>query len=129
MRALFMALTCCLTILTVHEVQAGPSPARDEINALLDRLQASGCHFDRNGSLHTGTEAKEHLLKKLAYMEKRGTVETTEQFIDLAASGSSSSGKPYLVKCANAAAVPSKAWLTDQLRLVRAPAGAASSPR
>ena len=127
MREFVLALACCLAVLMLPEARAAASPARAEINALLDRLEASGCKFERNGSLHSGKEARKHLLKKLAYMEDRGTVESTEQFIDLAASGSSVSGKPYLVKCGNAAPVQSKVWLTQELLALRAPRGAASA--
>lgn len=99
------------------------APVRAEIDALLGKLQASGCQFNRNGSWYSGVEAKDHLLRKLAYFEDKGTVQTTEQFIDLAASKSSSSGKPYLVKCSNEPAAESQQWLTRQLPAIRGAAG------
>ena len=106
---------------------AGPTsaPVRAEIDALLARFQASGCQFSRNGSWHDGAEARTHLLRKLDYIEGKTTVQSTEQFIELAASRSSSSGKPYLVKCGAQAPVSSQAWLTQQLATIRGPAGKA----
>ncbi|MDG0831594.1 hypothetical protein EXH51_02420 [Pelomonas saccharophila] len=113
------------------EAIAAPLPpaARAEVNALLNRLQASGCEFNRNGSWYTGAEAKAHLLKKLDYLEGKDMVQTPEQFIERGASDSSMSGKPYLVRCAGSKApVESAQWLKAELQTVRA-MRAASSPR
>ncbi|MDR7298673.1 hypothetical protein J2X16_004041 [Pelomonas aquatica] len=106
-----------------------PASARAEVDALLSHLQASGCEFNRNGSWYAGADAKAHLLKKLDYLEGKDLVKTAEQFIERGASGSSMSGKPYLVRCAGKAPVESARWLTAELRQVRAARAAASSPR
>lgn len=102
--------------------QAAPLPAaaRAEVDALLTRLQSSGCQFNRNGSWYNGADARTHLLRKLEYLEKKDLVKNAEQFIDLGASTSSSSGKPYMVKCGAAAPVESKAWLNAELKAIRA---------
>lgn len=105
-----------------------PPSARAEVDALLTRLQSSGCEFHRNGSWYAGAEARAHLLKKLDYLEGKALVTTAEQFIERGASGSSMSGKPYLVRCAGQAPVESARWLTAELQALRA-ARAASSPR
>jgi len=97
-----------------------PVPARAEVDALLTRLQASGCQFNRNGSWYNGADARTHLLRKLEYLEKKDLVKNAEQFIDLGASTSSSSGKPYMVKCGSAAPMESKAWLGAELKAIRA---------
>ena len=97
-----------------------PAPARAEVDALLTRLQASGCQFNRNGSWYSGADAKVHLQRKLEYLEKKDLVKNAEQFIDLGASSSSSSGKPYMVRCGTAAPVESKAWLSAELKAIRA---------
>lgn len=97
-----------------------PAPARAEVDALLVRLQASGCQFNRNGSWYSGAEARSHLQRKLEYLENKDMVKNAEQFIDIGAAGSSVSGKPYLVKCGAAAPVESKAWLTAELKAIRA---------
>jgi hypothetical protein len=115
--ALALALAACAVL-------AGPTaaPVRAEIDVLLARLAASGCRFNRNGSWYDAAEARTHLLRKLDAIEGRGTVQNTEQFIQLAASGSSMSGKPYLVRCNGAAPVESRQWLTEQLAQVRSAA-------
>ncbi len=96
-----------------------PPAARAEVDALLNRLQTSGCEFNRNGSWYAGAAAKAHLLKKLDYLEGKDMVQTAEQFIARGASGSSMSGKPYLVRCAGKAPVESAKWLTTELQRVR----------
>jgi Family of unknown function (DUF5329) len=108
------AIWCCISM-----AAPTPVPVRAEIDALLARLQTSGCQFSRNGTSYSGSKAKEHLLRKLKYIEDRGTVQSTEQFIELAASSSSSSGKPYEVRCGSAAPIKSQQWLTNELAALR----------
>ena len=66
-----------------------PAPVRAEIDALLARLEASGCEFNRNDAWHPAVQAKTHLLRKLEAVEKRTMVSTTERFIELAGTSSS----------------------------------------
>ena len=106
-------------LLTPMLAAAAPSPVRVEVDALLGRLQASDCQFNRNGSWYSGAEAGAHLTKKMEYMEDRNMVKTTEDFVLLGASTSSMSGKAYLVRCGKAEAVESKKWLLDQLKAMR----------
>ena len=110
--------------LLASTVLASPTsaPVRAEIDAVLAKLQSSGCQFDRNGSWYSSSEAKNHILRKLDYLEGKTTIQSTEQFIELAASKSSSSGKPYHVKCGTEAALESQQWLNKQLLVIRASA-------
>lgn len=101
---------------------AQAASARGEIDALLSRLENSGCEFNRNGSWHSGPEAKGHLLRKLEYLEKKNMATNAEQFIDLGASASSTSGKAYQVRCPGEAAVPSRQWLSAELQKLRSAA-------
>lgn len=104
-------------------VLAGPTPppVRAEIEALLGRITASNCQFERNRSWHSGAEARTHLLRKLDYIEKRSeTITRTEQFIEFAASKSSFTGRHYRVKCGSGEPVESRAWLTHELETLRA---------
>jgi hypothetical protein len=102
--------------------------AKAEIDGLMQRLEASGCEFNRNCTWHTAAEAKSHLLTKLKNLEDRGSVQTTEQFIELAASSSSMSGQPYLVRCGGGASVQSRPWLLSQLQVMRAAKRAKGAP-
>jgi hypothetical protein len=121
-----------LALTNIFFVAAAATPlspvTRSEIDGLMGRLEAAKCEFSRNGKWYTGAEAKSHLLRKLQYLEERGAVQTTEQFIELAATGSSVSGQPYLVKCDNGAPVASGTWLRAQLQAVRQSMPAKSSP-
>ena len=119
MRSLLAVLLLLAASLTAL---ADPAPpvARTEIDALLAKLQASACEFNRNGSWYNADQAKSHLQMKLKYLEDRNLVQTTEQFIERAATGSSMSGKPYLVRCMPSAPVESGVWLTTELKAVRA---------
>ena len=122
-----------LFLVTVSFAAAGQSAslspaARAEIDALLSGLEASSCTFHRNGTWYPATEAKSHLLRKLKYLEDRGMVRSAEQFIELAASSSSTSDQPYLVKCGSGTPVQSGAWLRAQLEVVRSSGRAKSAP-
>jgi hypothetical protein len=108
-------------LLASSAIAAPLAPAASaEIDALLSRLESSGCQFNRNGSWYPAPEARDHLVRKLDWLKDKGLVESAEQFIERAASGSSVSGKPYLVRCGNGAPVESRTWLTTQLKSIRA---------
>jgi hypothetical protein len=99
---------------------AGPDEAtRAEVAHLLKYLESSGCQFQRNGSWYASARAAEHLNQKYEYLLKKGLVTNAESFIERAATQSSRSGKPYSVKCGDAAAVASAAWLSEELSKFR----------
>ena len=118
LRGLLLLVLTCVLIAQAAAAPLAPG-ARAEIDALMSRLEGSGCDFYRNGTWHKAAEAKSHLLRKLKYLEERGAVQSTEQFIELAASGSSLSGEPYLVRCREDAPLRSQTWLRSQLRMIR----------
>jgi hypothetical protein len=122
-------LTVLATCIVAAAVAAPLSPAaRIEIDGLMSRLEASGCQFNRNGTWYSGTEAKAHLLRKLKYLEDRGAVQSTEQFIESAASASSTTGQPYLVRCGDGAPLQSRTWLLSQMQAMRSTAPAMRAP-
>jgi len=114
---LLLTATCLAAVALAAPL---PPAAKAEIEGLLSRLESSGCAFSRNGSWYSAAEARVHLLRKLAYLEDKGLVQTAEDFIERAASASSMSSEPYLVKCGSDAPVKSGIWLTSQLRSMRA---------
>jgi hypothetical protein len=125
MRAPLASLLFVL-VAAAHTAHAAPLPpaARAEAEALLLRMQASGCEFQRNGSWYSGAEARGHLLKKLDYLEGKGLITTTEQFIAQGASSSSMSGKPYLVRCAGKPVQETGPWFLAELKALRQPQAA-----
>lgn len=98
---------------------AVPPGVRAEIDSLLGALATAGCEFNCNGAWHSGAEARAHLTRKLDHLTGRNAVSSAEQFIELGASASSSSGKPYLVKCGGGAPVESRNRLQERLKMVR----------
>lgn len=92
---------------------------KSEIGKLFGALRASDCQFNRNGSWHDANAATAHLQRKYDYLLKKDLVSSTESFIELAATKSSLSGKPYQVRCGTAAPVPSKAWFSARLAEIR----------
>lgn len=115
-----IVLALGLTVTAMTRAGEAQPAVQDEIATLLNRLETSNCKFNRNGTWYSGAKAKAHMLTKLHYLESRTTLTSTEQFIELAATKSSFSGKPYLVQCGATPAQASGLWLTMQLRSLRA---------
>ena len=96
-----------------------PEATQAEVAHLLAAVDKSQCKFKRNGSWHDAKAARSHLQKKFAYMDKRDLAPTTEKFIELGASTSSSSGKPYQMQCGSGKPVTSASWLSEELAKYR----------
>jgi hypothetical protein len=106
-----------------------PSHVHREIIALLGVVEHGGCAFMRNGSWYSSADARKMLEHKLNdAMRDPAGVTSTEQFIEKAASRSSMSGKPYMVRCGEAKAVESGPWLMSKLVEMRASAAARTPP-
>lgn len=114
------ALACALTCAPLAAAELSPA-AQKEITLLLDKVGASSCSFNRNGTWYTGPEARKHLERKFDYMLNRGMLTSADQFIADAASASSMSGKPYLMKCGNDEPKRCGDWLQVELRRMRQP--------
>ena len=114
-----LALAVAMLALQVGAAEVDGA-ARAEIAHLLKYLESSGCQFQRNDSWYGSARAASHLNRKYEYLLKKGLVTSAETFIERAATESSASGKPYSVKCGDAAAVPSAAWLRAELVNYRA---------
>jgi hypothetical protein len=98
----------------------GPaSAAQQEISHLFAYLGGSGCQFNRNGTWYGPHEAADHLNDKYQYLLGKNRIASAEDFIDQAASQSSMSGQPYLVKCGSAAPVASSSWFRAELEKYR----------
>ncbi len=104
-------------IILPHLAFAGepPSMAKQENSHLISYLKDSGCRFNRNGTWYSSADAVDHLNKKFQYLLDKGMVSSAEDFITRAASESSISHKPYLVKCSTNPAVKSGPWLKSEL--------------
>lgn len=98
---------------------ATPVAVHSEIQGLLSMLAKSGCEFNRNGNWYSSEKAVQHLRRKLNYIEQQGDLQNTEQFIELAATKSSLSGKAYQVRCAGSPLVSGQVWMLNALQQLR----------
>ncbi|NRR31289.1 DUF5329 domain-containing protein [Oxalobacteraceae bacterium] len=113
LRTFFFALAFALSS---PAFAAEPTPeAKQEITYLLNYLKSSGCEFNRNGTWYGADEAVNHLNKKYDYLLKKGLLSSTEDFIKQAATESSMSSKPYLVKCGANSPTQSSPWFKAAL--------------
>jgi len=120
MAQLFRQLMMAVGItLIATNAQAQPTPQTiQEIKGLLDFVELSECQFVRNGKEYPGSQAREHLEKKLNYLEDRNLVSSAEDFINLAATKSSMSGRVYEVRCPEGVQ-PASTWLKSELQRQR----------
>ena len=98
-------------------IQAHASAIEDEISHLLLFVKNTECEYDRNGTIHNGKEAAKHIQTKYNYFKKKIT--STEEFIELSATKSTLSGKPYTVQCEGVEKITSKDWLLNELENYR----------
>ena len=112
-----IAVASCFALVAGSGLAAEPTAAAtQEIQHLLSSLETSGCQFNRNGSWYSGKEARNHLQQKYDYLLGKGMLSTAESFVELGASASSASGKPYQVRCpGDAAPRTSAAWFRAEL--------------
>lgn len=116
---MFRSLCLLLGLIFLGAAWAAPTPPiQKEIQHLLRYLETSGCQFYRNGRWYEAPDARAHIEKKYNYLLKKNWVDTTEEFIERAASKSSISGEAYRVKCDRVEAT-SGAWLARELQRYR----------
>jgi len=113
MTHIFKALVLTMVLL------AGSAMAdtRQEIDHLLDFVAKMNCQYDRNGTIHSGPEAREHINMKYKHYRKK--VKTAEDFIKYSATKSMMSGKRYKIRCPDAEAVNASDWLLEELQHFR----------
>ena len=85
---------------------------------LISHVSGSGLTFIRNSGSYTSAEASEHMNKK--YRHFRADIKTAEDFIELCASRSLLTGKPYLVINEQGERVRTSEWLEAELAEYRA---------
>lgn len=92
----------------------------EKIEALIAALAVlKDATFFRNGEEHNVTEAIEHMRRKWNW--KSAEIKTVEDFIRIAATGSSISGKPYMIRFADGTEVKSATWFRERLREISSP--------
>jgi cobalamin biosynthesis protein CobD/CbiB len=117
---LIMGLALMLGLLMAPLARAAPPiQVQIEVNYLLGYIEGSGCEFYRNGTWHDSKEAQAHLRDKYKWLVARNLINTTEDFIERAATESSFSGLAYKVKCNGGATMTSNQWLSTELARFR----------
>ena len=107
------ALALCL-LLAATPGRSEPSDRVDQaIQHLIGYVSGSGLTFIRNAREYTPAEAAEHMDKK--YRHFRDDIDTPEDFIELCASRSLLSGKPYLVVAGQGRQLRTGDWLKTEL--------------
>jgi len=113
------SLLCAVLLASVSFAAEPPPATKLEIAHLFSYLQASGCHFNRNGTWYDSVEAVSHLNKKYQYLLDKGLVSSSETFIERAASESSMSGQVYRIRCGSDPAMNSADWFGAELEKYR----------
>lgn len=90
---------------------------KTEIEHLLNYVSSTHCQYERNGDMHSGQEAVEHIKKKYDYYDEE--IETAEDFIEYSATKSTLTGAPYKIHCEGQAPTTSRVWLLAELARYR----------
>lgn len=110
-----LLLILLLTLSSPIKAELVTVETKQEVSHLFATLENSDCQFNRNGDWYSSKEAASHLGKKYQYLLDRRLVNSTESFIEKAATKSSISGEPYLVKCNGKSLLESAAWFHSEL--------------
>jgi len=112
--ALLIALTGSASLLEAQATTRQP-PADIEvaIGYLIDVVATSEHTFLRNSTRYSAAQAAQHLQRK--YQHFRDEIHTVDDFIELAASRSLLTGKPYLVIDTAGISTPTSQWLQQVL--------------
>jgi len=84
------------------------------IQYLITYVEESGVIFIRNSKRYQGREAAQHIDRK--YRHFKDDIDTPEKFIELSATGSLMTGKPYMIITKQGEQLPSGKWLNAVLQ-------------
>jgi hypothetical protein len=115
LRFLFPALILFFASLSGLRAQGLPRAEKTKIEALLTHVGGlQGAKFIRNGKDYDAKTAVKFLRGKWEANEKK--VRSAADFISVAATRSSTTGKPYLIRLKDAQPTPCADYLNAQLR-------------
>ena len=87
------------------------------VQYLITYVKESDVTFKRNATHYSGSEAAQHIHKK--YQHFKDDIDTPEKFIELCASGSMMTGRPYLIITKQGEQLPASEWLNTELAVYR----------
>jgi hypothetical protein len=114
---LTFAVTVFFFLSPTSSIGGQTDPTDKTIQHLLEHVARSELTFIRNSGQYTGQEASEHMHKKYEHFSDE--IGTPEQFIELCATRSLLSGKPYLVINKQGETIKTSEWLTAELEEYR----------
>jgi hypothetical protein len=120
---LLAALAACVLLPSIAYAESPSMTLAQQIDHLIGFIEESPCGFIRNGTEYDGAAAADHVRQKYVYYRDRDRIHSVEDFIDLAATKSALSGKPYQIRCPGQPVRPAAAWLRAELQSLRAKAG------
>jgi hypothetical protein len=106
----FMTISGLIIAMLITAPSMAEEPLASQIDTLILSIEDSGCHFIRNGKTYTPVEGVAHIKKKYDYY--KDDIDSIDKFIELSASKSLISGKPYYVMCDDKVRQISATWLT-----------------
>jgi hypothetical protein len=119
MRRLSPFIIVVLVLLSTS-ARAEPLTETQKIEALIQHVNdLKDATFIRNGKEHTPPDAAKHMRDKWQW--KKSEIKTAADFITIAASKSSMSGKPYLIRFKGGKEVQSAMYLRAQLKKLEEP--------
>ena len=110
---LTVAITAFFSLLPSNGHGSETGLVDQAVQHLIAHVAESDLTFIRNNDQFTGKEAADHMQKKYAYFRDR--IKTPEEFIELCATRSLMSGKPYLVINEKGAMINTNEWLRTEL--------------
>ena len=113
-----MKIVAILILLVTSGSTSGADKIDKEVQYLLNYIAETECDFIRNGIPYKADKTISHIKKKYRYFKNK--ISTAEEFIELSASKSMISNKPYLIECVGQPKQTSKQWLLDELVRYRA---------
>ena len=111
---IFLALSLCGGIVAGISADGAPVTEAEKIEYLVGSIERlTHAKFIRNGIEYDAQAAADHL--RLKWRNAGSRVKTAEDFIQLCASASSVSGRPYRIRFADGSVMESAAFFREKL--------------
>jgi hypothetical protein len=115
---ILLLVTVVLVVMSPWSMAARHTDDLDAtVQYLITYVKESDVIFERNTSRYNGGEAAQHINKK--YQHFKDDIDTPEKFIELCATGSLVTGKPYLIITPQGEQLASSEWLNTELAVYR----------
>jgi Family of unknown function (DUF5329) len=110
-----------LAVLSLPLLADDKAPSeKEKIEQLIQRVEnLKDAKFVRNGKEYDAKTAGKFLKGK--WDANTAKIKTAQDFIEIAATKSTTSGKPYLIRSADGTEIPSAEFLTTELKAIEQP--------